>query len=171
MIQAVIISQNLLNPGFNSKYKVSDVDIASALSSIIEQTGKPVNFASKFEGEYVFNESKDPKAYILDHINEFKSEGGILLFLYSVIVTKGVEQIKKEIQMSHGEPPLIDKPHYICTTDLMILLMSGVANGNVGAFDPMGNEFKIQTKLGIGMLSSAVIEAKIPINEGLLNPC
>jgi hypothetical protein len=72
--------------------------------------------------------------------------------------------------MSHGEPPLIDKPHYICTTDLMILLMSGVANGNVGAFDPMGKEFKIETKLGIGMLSSAVIEAKIPINEGLLNP-
>lgn len=52
----------------------------------------------------------------------------------------------------------------------MNLLISGVANGNVGAYDPMGKQFKIETKLGIGMLSSAIIEAKIPINEGLLNP-
>ena len=42
------------------------------------------------------------------------------------------------MQESHGEPPLIDKPNYICTTDLMVLLMSGKANGNVGAYDPMG---------------------------------
>ena len=74
------------------------------------------------------------------------------------------------MQESHGEPPLIDKPNYICTTDLMVLLMSGKANGNVGAYDPMGVQFKIETTLGIGMLSSAVVEAKIPINEGLLNP-
>ena len=46
VIQAVLISQNMCKPGFNSKYKVSNEDIANALSSIIEQTGKPVQFAS-----------------------------------------------------------------------------------------------------------------------------
>jgi hypothetical protein len=66
---------------------------------------------------------------------------------------------------------MIEKPNYICNTDLMILLMSGKANGNVGAFDAIGNSFYISTKeLGIGLLSSAVYESKIPINDGLLSP-
>jgi hypothetical protein len=66
---------------------------------------------------------------------------------------------------------MIEKPNYICNTDLMILLMSGKANGNVGAYDAMGTEFYISTKeLGIGLLSSAVYDSKIPINEGLLSP-
>ena len=58
--------------------------------------------------------------------------------MYSVVLTKGAESIKKEIAEAQGEPPMIVKPHYICTTDLMILLMSGVANGNVGAYTAMG---------------------------------
>lgn len=38
---------------------------------------------------------------------------------------------------SGGELPLIVAPFYICVTDLLMLLITGKANGNVGDFDPM----------------------------------
>ena len=58
--------------------------------------------------------------------------------MYSIVMTKGVNEIKQEIGEAQGEPPMIEKPNYICNTDLMVLMMSGKANGNVGAYTAMG---------------------------------
>jgi hypothetical protein len=73
--------------------------------------------------------------------------------------------------MGQGQSPMIEKPHYICNTDLLMLLMTGKANGNVGAYDSSGNSYLIDTSyLKIGLLSTHSLEAKIPINDGLLSP-
>lgn len=72
---------------------------------------------------------------------------------------------------SQGEPPMIVEPFYISSTDMIILLLTGKACGNVGAYTLNGIDFTIDTnELGIGMLSYAVYDAKIPMNIGLLNP-
>jgi len=38
---------------------------------------------------------------------------------------------------SGGELPLVVAPFNICVTDLLMLMLTGKANGNVGDFDPM----------------------------------
>lgn len=66
---------------------------------------------------------------------------------------------------------MIVDPFQICTTDMIVLLLTGKACGNVGAQTAYGTDFIIDTsELGIGMLSYAVYDAKIPMNIGLINP-
>lgn len=72
---------------------------------------------------------------------------------------------------SGGELPLIVAPFYICVTDLLMLLITGKANGNVGDFDPMTlQKVQVENKLQIGVLSSIVHQINIPINDSLITP-
>lgn len=62
----------------------------------------------------------------------------MILFLYSVLLTKGLDQIKKEVNESGGELPFIILPFNICGTELLMLMLTGKANANVGDFDGLG---------------------------------
>ena len=37
------------------------------------------------------------KEYLMQNIEVFKGEGGIILFMYAAVINKGVDSIKKEI--------------------------------------------------------------------------
>ena len=39
----------------------------------------------------------DLSQYLTENIDKFKDEGGIILLMYSIVMTKGVNDIKKEI--------------------------------------------------------------------------
>ena len=62
----------------------------------------------------------------------FKQKGGIVLLMYCAVFTRTIDLVKKDVQLAAGEFPLIKKPFNICTTDLLMLLITGRANGSVG---------------------------------------
>eukprot|EP00801_Mesodinium_rubrum_P002550 Mrub_02550.p1 GENE.Mrub_02550~~Mrub_02550.p1 ORF type:complete len:532 (+),score=96.92 Mrub_02550:3-1598(+) len=186
VIQAVIIKNfitknNDFDP-YDKELLIDDKDIAEAIYSIImtviEENINEIKMAKwhdesniGYNIDIISINNLDLLDYITSNINNFKKEGGILLIIYTVIINKGTDLIKKEILQGQGNPPMIEKPNYICNTDLMVLLMSGNACGNVGAYTAFGGDFIIDTsKLGIGMLSYSVYDAKIPMNQGLMTP-
>jgi len=38
---------------------------------------------------------------------------------------------------------MIIKPWYVCTSELIMLLLTGTASGNVSAYDVKGNKFTV----------------------------
>jgi hypothetical protein len=78
-------------PGFSHIYKLTDEDIVLALSSILSQAATGNSMIAEQKGEeIIFTETENHEQYFRSNIDQFKAEGGILLFLYSVIVSKGV---------------------------------------------------------------------------------
>ncbi|XP_053322957.1 ubiquitin carboxyl-terminal hydrolase MINDY-3 [Spea bombifrons] len=69
------------------------------------------------------------KGAIWDEYSTWRNKFGVLLFLYSVILTKGIENIKNEIEDS--EEPLIDPVYGHGSQSLINLLLTGHAISNV----------------------------------------
>lgn len=67
--------------------------------------------------------------YFKSNLNQYTDSYGVLLYLYSVIVTKGIEQIKNEVE-DPGEP-LIDGIHGHGSQSLINLFLTGKAVSNV----------------------------------------
>ena len=85
---------------------------------------------------------------------EFRSEQGVALLLYSVILTKGVSQIQEE--MDDKEVPLIGQ-HSHCQQELVNLLLTGTASSNCFDGDQIvDHNYRlkgIQSQSQIGFLS------------------
>ncbi|KRX00636.1 UBA-like protein [Pseudocohnilembus persalinus] len=178
VINAVLISQLIKNDNFDLNKKVTDEELTKALITIL-------NVVVQQDQEYIIcyynslNEIKQDKfkgeqqafQFLLKNLNQYKIQGGIVLFLYSLVLTKGLDKIKEEVSKSGGELPLIVRPFNICVTDLIMLMISGEANGNVGDFSQFSNEkIQVNNRLGIGLLTSVVHQMNIPINDALLTP-
>uniref|UniRef100_A0A0B8RXR0 Ubiquitin carboxyl-terminal hydrolase MINDY n=1 Tax=Philothamnus irregularis TaxID=1899461 RepID=A0A0B8RXR0_9SAUR len=71
----------------------------------------------------------DFKDAVWNHHAMWKNKFGVLLFLYSVILTKGIENIKNEIEDS--AEPLIDPVYGHGSQSLINLLLTGFAVSNV----------------------------------------
>ncbi|XP_040290491.1 ubiquitin carboxyl-terminal hydrolase MINDY-3 isoform X1 [Bufo bufo] len=76
-----------------------------------------------------FQSFADLKASILDEYPMWRNRFGVLLFLYSVILTKGIENVKNEIE--DAEEPLIDPVYGHGSQSLINLLLTGHAVSNV----------------------------------------
>lgn len=116
---------------------VNDEELAWAISKILRNCKQNENITvvewqTDLNGDINIKEINDNDIinYVNTNINVFKARGGLLVLLYSAILTKGIQNIRKEAEL-----PLVVMPFNICTTDLMILLLAGNANGNVGAYD------------------------------------
>jgi len=105
-------------------------------------------------------------------IDSFKGKGGVVLFLYSVVLTRGVQQIKVDLAKDGSQPPLVVGPNWLCTSDLVSLMLVGEAKGNVSAYSPVdASKIKFpKTVGGVGLLSYAEIEAGVPIADELKFP-
>ncbi|XP_059472023.1 ubiquitin carboxyl-terminal hydrolase MINDY-3 homolog [Neocloeon triangulifer] len=68
-------------------------------------------------------------AEILKNIDKLKSTYGVLLFLYSVLGTRGLEEMKNEL--SDIVEPMIDDNHGYGSQSLINLVLTGRAVGNV----------------------------------------
>jgi hypothetical protein len=170
--------------------------LVSALSSIISQCTasaecKLVAWAdgsNAGDGGLKVKEAVLPKEqlkeYISDHLSEFTAPGGLVLLVYSCLLTRGEDQIHADIRADGGEPPLIVGPHALCTTELLSLLLRGRASGNVGAFSATGTPNKWATWEGsegagaadgelvgrVGLLSFTEVETGIPLCDLLKSP-
>ncbi|CAJ0964414.1 unnamed protein product [Ranitomeya imitator] len=76
-----------------------------------------------------FQSFADLKAAIWDEYSIWRNRFGVLLFLYSVILTKGIENVKNEIE--DAEEPLIDPVYGHGSQSLINLLLTGHAVSNV----------------------------------------
>ncbi|XP_045441767.1 ubiquitin carboxyl-terminal hydrolase MINDY-3 isoform X2 [Pipistrellus kuhlii] len=76
-----------------------------------------------------FGNLSELKDAVLDQYSMWGSKFGVLLFLYSVLLTKGIENIKNEIEDS--TEPLIDPVYGHGSQSLINLLLTGHAVSNV----------------------------------------
>ena len=59
-------------------------------------------------------------------------------------------------------------PHALCGTELINLLLTGVARGNVGAYGAGGDKVSWRPAAGsVGMLSRDELESGMPLADGL----
>lgn len=186
-IQAACIAE-LIRTGNDGTLKITDEVLVSSLGSILWQAAtasdagkssavaKLVTKASSDGVDMVDFTDKDAltKA-IAESIDTFKSAGGVVLFLYSLVVTRTVEEIRSDVMKAGGDLPIITELG-LCTSDLVALCLRGEANGNVGAFQPISDENGENIKiswpagLGVGLLSMDEYQTKIPVADALKSP-
>lgn len=88
------------------------------------------------------------------NIAGFMGVSGVLLYLYSIVITKGIQQIKNEVE-DPGEP-LIDSKHGHGSQSLINLLITGKAVSNVWDNDKDISGLKLQgvsRRADIGFMS------------------
>ncbi|TRZ03120.1 hypothetical protein DNTS_029901 [Danionella cerebrum] len=79
--------------------------------------------------KWTLRSSAELKEAVLSLYDTWKNKFGVLLFLYSVILTKGIENIKNEIE--DATEPLIDPVYGHGSQSLINLLMTGHGVSNV----------------------------------------
>ena len=114
-------------------------------------------------------EAKHAKDAVAAQLDAFTAEGGVVLLLYSCLLSRGVDQTKKDIAADVGEPPLILPPFHICTSELMGLLCNGRAGGNTSAYC-VSTGAKQDWETDVGLLSAQEKEQGVPVADSLKAP-
>jgi len=112
-------------------------------------------------------------AEISKRIADFRGPGGIIDLVYSVVFTRGIDLIQKEALSEGGELPLVPRAFncWLCSMELLSLLLRGCAFGNVGGFSAVGGKNESwDGKTSIGILSCEEQKQGIPMAEPLKNP-
>jgi hypothetical protein len=78
---------------------------------------------------YKFETLNELKIKLYDCIESYSEEYGVLSFLYSLLLTKGLDRVGKELE-DNGEP-LISQLHGHGSQSLTNLLLFGLATSNV----------------------------------------
>lgn len=97
---------------------------------------------------------------IAKHFHEFAGPHGVVNFCLSCVLTRGTEQVAADVGLDGGSLPLVYGPHSLCTTELVNLLLCGVARGNISAYENDGRRVEWRAKLRspiaglVGILSS-----------------
>ncbi|XP_064647903.1 ubiquitin carboxyl-terminal hydrolase MINDY-3-like [Lineus longissimus] len=118
------------------------------------------------------NSNAEVKDAIHAHISTFQGQYGVLLFLYSLVLTKGIEQIKNEVE-DPGEP-LIDNTHGHGSQSMINLLLCGKAVSNVfdNDKDISGMQLHgISKQCTIGFLTQLEHLRYCEVGWYLKNPC
>lgn len=88
---------------------------------------KPDNVTEKL-CLYSFSNIKSMREFILSNLTYFQASNGCILFLYSLILTCGVENIRNSMDVVSDT--LIGR-HGYCTQELVNLMLTGKATSNV----------------------------------------
>ncbi|KAM8966726.1 ubiquitin carboxyl-terminal hydrolase MINDY-3 [Pelodytes ibericus] len=107
------------------------------------------------------------KEAIWEEYSTWRNKFGVLLFLYSVILTKGIENVKNEIE--DAEEPLIDPVYGHGSQSLINLLLTGHAVSNVWDGDRECSGMKLlgihsQATVGFLTLMEALRYCKVGCN-------
>ncbi|KAK9874372.1 hypothetical protein WA026_002719 [Henosepilachna vigintioctopunctata] len=90
---------------------------------LYENLKTPQSFHEKLK-VHVYSTIEEVNKYFLENINSIRSQYGVLLFLYSVIHTRGLEQVRSESETSD---PLIDETYGYGSQSLINLMITGQA--------------------------------------------
>ncbi|KAK5638082.1 hypothetical protein RI129_012377 [Pyrocoelia pectoralis] len=97
----------------NGEDNNSDMDTTSALDAKVFHNNLKVR---------LFPLMEDVQKYYNENIDSLKAQFGVLLFLYSVIATKGLESVKSECDVTD---PLIDETYGYGSQSLINLMITG----------------------------------------------
>jgi hypothetical protein len=101
-------------------------------------------------------------------IAQYLAPGGVLLLLYSVLQTFGVDTLQ---QQHSSLLPLLYGPNSLCTSALMNILLTGEARESLGAYDDFGAAVSWNKPPAlVGLLSGTEIELKMKIHDGFKFP-
>jgi hypothetical protein len=104
-------------------------------------------------------------------LDDMVAPGGLLLLVCSAVATRGAARVRADVSRGGGELPLIVGPHQLCTSELVMLLLFGAAEGSVGAFSVMGGKASAADAVGgVGLLSVFEHESGIPVRDALKSP-
>jgi len=119
-----------------------------------------------------YAEEQALRAEVTARIADFCGPGGVVDLVYSAVFTRGVDEVRREAQSEGGELPLVTQEFncWLCTTELMSLLLRGVAAGNIGAFSADGSRNSNWDGAEIGLLSKGEKDTGIPVADGLKSP-
>eukprot|EP00041_Stephanoeca_diplocostata_P034640 m.1190509 g.1190509 ORF g.1190509 m.1190509 type:complete len:566 (-) comp24555_c1_seq20:2029-3726(-) len=123
---------------------------------------------------------------LVPHVAAFRGRGGVCLLCYSAVLTRGIHRVRADVSADGGDMPLVVGPFALCSTEMVSLLLHGVARGNVAAYsldgtkatwrqtpDPASTTPDV-APVGrgghIGMLSMAEVEAGRPLADELKSP-
>eukprot|EP00933_Yihiella_yeosuensis_P036931 TRINITY_DN30782_c0_g1_i2.p1 TRINITY_DN30782_c0_g1~~TRINITY_DN30782_c0_g1_i2.p1 ORF type:complete len:556 (-),score=132.77 TRINITY_DN30782_c0_g1_i2:31-1524(-) len=167
--------------------KVTSEAVAKAITSILlkcrPEEGAPVKLVRpKQKGSYgpdaeleevEIADASAVAAEVSARISDFQGPGGIIDLVYSAVFTRGFKLVNKDAVSEGGELPLVPRAFncWLCSMELMSLLMRGHANGNVGAFTAAAERntaWEGQTPIGI--LSRKEKETGIPMADALKSP-
>ena len=171
VVQALVLSRRLSEREKSSMFEtlfhasVTDDELAFVLSSIIlkcrddgdaTQAGIAI-WKDTFEKTTLKTSKDGVQALVRENISMFRNEFGMLRLVYSMVLSRGVNQIQKDLN-DDTESPLIGSSRGLCSFELMSLLLRGVANGDIGAFNQVTRapqDWNRNDVLGgIGLLSS-----------------
>eukprot|EP00931_Biecheleriopsis_adriatica_P053737 TRINITY_DN31529_c0_g1_i1.p1 TRINITY_DN31529_c0_g1~~TRINITY_DN31529_c0_g1_i1.p1 ORF type:complete len:547 (-),score=103.60 TRINITY_DN31529_c0_g1_i1:111-1619(-) len=171
----------------SSDIEVSAQAVAKAITDIVlrcrAEEGGVVRLARpKKKGEYgpecelevnEFTDAAAAAAEVQARIADFQGPGGVIDLVYSAVFTRGIDLVKEEALSEGGELPLVPKAFncWLCSMELMSLLMRGRAHGNVGAFHADGSKnLSWEGFNTVGILSRKEKEQGIPIADALKTP-
>jgi len=94
----------------------------------------------------------------------------VSLLCYSAVLTRGLDRVRAEVALDGGSAPLVAGPHALCTTELMSLLMQGVARGNVCAYGNDGVKVAWRSRGDVGLISRDELDMGRPLADELKGP-
>jgi len=184
VVHALVLAKQYKRP--TDQIQVCADDVASVIGDILlrcrEDGTSPVRLCKpKQTGQYgpaadlhivdISGEEAVRRA-VLERIADFQGPGGIIDLVCSAVFTRGVEKVKHECLLEHGELPLVPKNFdcWLCSTELLSLLMRGSAMGNVGAHSEEGPNTTWEGHNTVGLLSKSEKDKGVPIADALKNP-
>lgn len=187
VINAVLVEQCRALPTWGPDFSATDEHLAAAIVSILrtvsgQADGRPCRIARWSAGasptssgiEVAEVPPDELPSSVAALLPQLKAGGGLLLLIYSCVLTKGVPAVASEMSASGGAPPLIVDPHALCSSELLSLMLRGTADGNVGAYGPVGGlktAWSDGAALPIGMLSLSELEGQgVPVADDLKTP-
>eukprot|EP00038_Savillea_parva_P012760 m.206776 g.206776 ORF g.206776 m.206776 type:complete len:532 (+) comp23479_c0_seq1:99-1694(+) len=110
---------------------------------------------------------------VADALPSYTGPGGVVLLCYSAVLTRGLDNVRADVAADNGELPLVYGPHSLCSSELVNLIMEGMARGNVSAYDPTGAKATwrvAERRAPIGMLSRAELDSGVPLADEFKSP-
>eukprot|EP00727_Mastigamoeba_balamuthi_P007642 m51a1_g3499 hypothetical protein (590) ;mRNA; r:830277-832446 len=122
---------------------------------------------------YEFRSYDATLTFIGDHLHCFSEKGGngVILFLYSAILSRGIEEVRKD--MDFPEATTLQASHGYCSQEIVNLLMVGKARSNV--FDGViqveqGTLRGIDKRAEVGFLALVEAYGSLVVGQNLKSP-
>lgn len=176
-VQAALIAYRMDREGECSPGKAfTPEEITGTLSEMISRCSaddlcRVVLWEKQPGGNVVIEEmpSTGVSAYISNNLEAFLGVGGPILLVYSVVATRTKAQVEEDIVSSGGDAPLIYGINFLCTSELVMLLIRGVASGNVSAY-AFGDKLDYKVGAKVGLLTRAEVDTGVPVADVLKKP-
>lgn len=187
LLKELIFTSGFQKYGFNPSENVRTTALVHALSEILWQVGGsksvklvlPATVPKRFKPYkladwtvLVLNSVTDLQNAIRANLGAFTERNGcgVLLFMYSAILTRGIENVRSDMDVP--ETALL-APHKYCSQELVNLLLVGKAYANVfdGTMDVGGSTLKgIPNRATVGFLTLMEKMGYCQVGNNFKNP-